>query len=189
MTSRRKRSPRLPLQTGRLLIREFTPADEACVVALYSDARVTRHLLYGPVDEDSAKSHLAAVIRRQHAARRDTWELGVELADSGQLVGACDLMLHSSSEAEVGYVVAHGAWGQGYATEVATALIRSAFEDLGVERVLSTVEVSNSRSLKVLDKAGLRWEGTLRRYARARRRWWDVHLYAVGREDWLLART
>lgn len=189
MSSRPRRSLQLPLEAGRLSIREFTAADEAAVVALYGDPRVTRHLLHGPADEEGARQHLAQLVRRQRDARRDTWELGVELRGVAGLVGACDLSLHSSAEAEIGYLLSPPHWGRGIGTEVATALLRAAFGQLQMRRVLSTVEISNARSIKVLEKAGLRWEGTLRRYARTRRRWWDVHLYAVSREDWLLARS
>jgi RimJ/RimL family protein N-acetyltransferase len=187
MNARSRRSLRLPVTTARLSIRELAAADEAALIALYADPRVTRHLLHGPDDEDGARRHLARVLRRQQEAGRDTWELAVEAAGSGQLIGACDLTLHPAAEAEIGYLLAPACWGQGLGTELAVALVRTAFEQLRAVRVLSTVEVHNARSLKVLDKAGLRWEGTLRRYARARRRWWDVHLYAVTRDDWQLA--
>ena len=182
------RAPRLPLETARLRLRELSTNDEDEFIALYSDARITRHLLYGPTNAESAREHLTAAIRRQRATRRDTWELGVELAATGRLVGACDLTLHSREEAEIGYLLAHACWQQGFGTEMAVALIDAAFGQLGATRVLSTVEIHNDRSARVLDKAGLRWEGTLRRYAKAKRRWWDVHLYAVTREDWLTAR-
>lgn len=188
MSPRFPRTPVLPLETDRLRLRELSAEDEQAFIALYGDERITRHLLYGPTDADSAREHLAAVVRRQRAARRDTWELGVELAATGRLVGACDLILHSREEAEIGYLLAHACWRRGYGTEVAVALVSAAFGQLGVARVLSTVEIHNNRSVRVLDKAGLRWEGTLRRHARAKRRDWDVHLYAVSREDWLTAR-
>ena len=189
MSPRPRRALRLPLETERLRLRELTTADEADFVALYGDGRITRHLLYGPADAEGARQQLGRALRHQRAERRDSWELGVELAASGRLVGACDLTLHAKDEAEIGYLLAHGSWGRGYGTEIAVALAQAAFGQLGVERVLSTVEIHNNRSLRVLDKAGLRWEGTLRRYARARRRWWDVHLYTVTREDWLTARS
>lgn len=188
MTGTARRAPQLPFDTARLRLRELCAADEPAVVGLYTDPRITRHLLYGPRDADSARDHLARVIGRQHAARRDTWELGVERVSSGELVGAGDLTLHSAEEAEVGYLLAPSAWGQGHGTELATALVGAAFDQLGVERVMATVEIRNERSIRVLDKAGLRWEGTLRRYARDRRRWWDVHLYAVTRDEWQLSR-
>jgi len=177
----------LPIETARLRLREFRAEDLPAVTTLYSQERVTRHMLYGPRDETSAKRHLRGVLQRQRDARRDTWELAVTLADDPAVIGACDLTLHSREEAEVGYVISPGHWRQGYGTEAATALVAAAFTQLGVDRVLSTVEIHNERSLRVLDKVGLRWEATFRRYARSRKKWWDVHLYTVSRDDWALA--
>ena len=187
MTTPGHRGPRLPLQTARLLLREFSPEDEAGLTGLYADRRVTRHLLHGPRDAEGVHRHLAAILRHQRAPRRDTWELAAEHAGSGQLVGAGDLVLHSAEEAEIGYLVAHDHWGQGFATEIAGALLACAFLDLGVKQVIATVDIRNARSLGVLDKLGLRWEATYRRQARDRRREWDVHLHALAREDWLQA--
>ena len=189
MTAPVQHGPRLPLATQRLRIREFTAGDEESLVALYSDRRVTRHLLHGPRDAEGVQHHLAGILRRQRSRRRDTWELGAVDAASGLLVGAGDLALHSAKEAEIGYMVARKHWGQGYGVEIAAALLASAFRDLGVEQVVATVDIGNARSLAVLDKVGLRWEATYRRHARDQRREWDVHLYSLDREDWLLAQA
>jgi ribosomal-protein-alanine N-acetyltransferase len=178
---------KLPIDTTRLRLREFLAQDLPAVTALYSQKRVTRHMLYGPKDEASAKRHLGGVLKRQQEARRDAWELAITLADDPAVIGACDLTLHSHEEAEIGYLISPKHWQQGYATEAATALATAAFAQLGVDRVLSTVEIHNQRSLRVLDKVGLRWEATFRRYARSRKQWWDVHLYTVSRDDWALA--
>jgi RimJ/RimL family protein N-acetyltransferase len=179
----------LPIETARLRLREFLADDLPAVTALYREKRVTRHMLYGPRDEASAKRHLNGILKRQQDKRRDLWELAIALADDSTVIGACDLTLHSREEAEIGYLISPKHWRQGYATEAATALAGAAFAQLRVQRVLSTVEIHNERSLRVLDKAGLRWEATFRRYARSRKHWWDVHLYTISRDDWTLARS
>ena len=189
MSPARRHGPRLPIDTARLRIREFAAGDEPDLAGLYLDRRITRHLLHGPRDAEGVHRHLAGILRRQRGPRRDTWELAAVEAASGQLVGAGDLVLHSAGEAEIGYLVAHSLWGRGYATEIAGALLQSAFLDLGVKQVVATVAIGNARSLGVLDKLGLRWEASFRRQARDRRREWDVHLYSLAREDWLQARA
>lgn len=185
-TGRRRTRPRLRLPTGtaRLVLREFVAADETALIAWSCDERVTRHMPFGPRDAEGAKRHLATLLRQQSSASRDSWELAVTLADGGGAIGACEISLTSRTTAEIGYVLARRHWGHGYATELARALARLAFEELGVERVDSTVDVANVRSMQVLEKAGLRWEGMQRRHARSRGRWWDAHLYSVSRDDW-----
>lgn len=183
----RPRGIRLPVTTGRLTLREFVRDDESEVVGWSSDERVTRHMPLAPRGPAAARRHLVDLMRQQSDPARGSWELAVTLTADGRVIGGCELSLTSASVAEIGYVLARRHWGQGYATELACTLVRLAFEDLGVTRVDSTVAVGNTRSMQVLEKAGLRWEALRRRHARAQGRWWDAHLYAVTREDWRLA--
>lgn len=180
----RKPGLALPISSVRLLLRDFRDEDEAAVLECRCDPRVTRHLPYGPRDADSARRHLRELLRQQQDPRRQAWELAVVQHGDGAVVGACDLTLSSPKEAEIGYVLARRYWGQGFGTEVATALIDAAFDGLRVERVTSTVAVANRRSLRVMEKAGLDWDGTSRRHAQVQGKWWDVHLYSISREAW-----
>lgn len=184
---RRKLVP--PIRTTRLVLREFTADDQADVIAYSGDPRVTYYLLHGRRDAREAKLHLAAVLRQQQARTRRAWELAVTLADDGRLVGACDLTLVAPREAVIGYLLQRAHWRRGYGTEVAAALVRTAFEVLGVSRVSSMVAVDNERSALVLTRAGLRWEAMLRRYGRIDGRWLDVHVYALERELWQRSRA
>jgi len=139
---------------------------------------------WGPRGEAQARRHLAWLLRHSAEPSRSAWELAITLAEGGEVIGACDLTLTSPEVAEIGYLLARPHWGNGYATEVAGKLVRVAFEDLGVARVDSTVDPGNEKSMQVLEKAGLRWQGTQRRHARVQGKWWDAHLYGVTREDW-----
>ena len=59
------------------------------------------------------------------------------------------------TEVELGYRLRRAAWGQGYATEGARALIHKGFTELGVQRVVATTFAANLASRRVLEKAGL----------------------------------
>lgn len=180
----RRRGPALPIRTRRLLLREFEPGDEAGVAAWSCDRRVTRHLLHGPRTELGAKRHLAALLHARRERPRRRWDLAVTLADGGALIGACDLALTAPGEATIGYLLVPRHWGLGYGTEVAAALVRLAFESLGVERVISLVAVANERSANVLTRAGLAWDATLRGYGRIRNRRFDADRYVLERRCW-----
>lgn len=175
----------LPLRTTRLLLREFTRADLPALVGWSTDARVTRHLLYGPRDARAAARHLDTVIATQASQPRRNWELAITQAASPQPIGACDLTLNQPDELEVGYLLARAHWGCGYATEALRAIIDAGFSQLGITRIVATTAVENIRSAGVLERAGLCWEGLLRRHARGRGRVWDVNLYSIGREAWV----
>jgi len=112
------------------------------------------------------------------------FELAVEEKDSGQVIGACDLSLIESNVVDLGYMLSVEQWGKGYATEIALALVDAAFFDLRALRVISTVDVNNAASIRVLEKIGMRWEAVYRKHRRAKNRWWDCHLFTLPREVW-----
>jgi RimJ/RimL family protein N-acetyltransferase len=63
--------------------------------------------------------------------------------------------------AELGYRLRRSAWGHAYATEGATALVRLAFTELGVRKIVATTMAVNTGSRRVLEKAGLRYARTV----------------------------
>lgn len=174
----------LPLRTARLNLREFVATDFAAVHAYSSDPRVTRYLFFGPRDEQSTAEYLEELLASQRELPRTRFELAVEEIASGKLIGACDLSLIESNVVDLGYMLGAEQWGKGLATEIALALVDAAFFDLRAQRVISTVDVNNAASIRVLEKIGMRWEAVYRRHRRAKNRWWDCHLFTLPREVW-----
>lgn len=180
---------RLPLRTARLFARDFEPSDFDAVHAYASDPEVTRFMFFPPRSRDETHDYLERMRLTQHQVPRLVWELAVVRADDGRLIGGCDLTLEQPREADLGFIFARDAWGHGYASEMARALVPAAFEALGVDRVFATCDVDNHASARVLERAGLRREARLDRHKFARDRWWTSFLYALRRDDWLASRT
>lgn len=178
------RKLQLPIRTQRLALREFSKTDFDGILAYSSDPRVTRYLFFGPRDADSTTEYLDALLESQREVPRTRFELAVEERDSGRLIGACDLSLIESGVFDLGYMLDAAHWGKGYATEIALALAEAAFFDLRAERVISTVDVNNNASIRVLEKLGMRWEAVFRKHRRAKNRWWDCHLFILPRAVW-----
>ncbi|MDP9082299.1 MAG: GNAT family N-acetyltransferase [Pseudomonadota bacterium] len=178
----------LPVGTERLNLREFVKADFDAVLSYSSDPRVTRYLFFGPRDADSTTEYLEGLLASQRERPRTRFELAIEETASRRLIGACDLSFVEPHVVDLGYMLAHPAWGKGYATEISLALIDAAFFDLRADRVISTVDVNNSASIRVLEKIGMRWEAVFRKYRRAKNRWWDCHLFVMPRTVWEASR-
>jgi [ribosomal protein S5]-alanine N-acetyltransferase len=179
----------VPVRTARLNLREFVASDLEAVYAYSSDPRVTRYLFFGPRDQDSTAEYLEELLASQREQPRTRFELAVENIASGRLIGACDLSLIESNVVDLGYMLETQEWGKGFATEIALALVDAAFSDLRAERVISTVDVNNGASIRVLEKIGMRWEAVYRKHRRAKNRWWDCHLFVLPREVWQAARA
>ena len=156
---------RLPaeLETPRLWLRRPARADAEAVFERYaSDAVVTRYLSWPRhVSIGETRAFIDASERLWAATG-----VGPYLAfRDGQLVGSTGLQLETPYRAETGYVLARDAWGQGLATELATAMVRLAFTVAGVVRLSAVCHADHAASARVLEKAGFAREGVLRRFA------------------------
>lgn len=183
------RSLALPLRTPRLTLRDFVASDLEAIHAYSSDPRVTKFLFFGPRDTEASADYLEGLLASQVETPRTRFELAVEEAASGRVMGACDLSLIERNVVDLGYMLGVADWGKGYATEIALGLVEAAFRDLRADRVISTVDVNNKASMHVLEKVGMRWEAVFRKHRRAKNRWWDCHLYVLPREVWELSRS
>jgi len=110
------------------------------------------------VSLDATRARLASYQEHQEKHGFSKWMI-VERA-SGRPVGDAGLLLLDySTEVDLGFRIARPYWGQGYATEVATAWIAAAFNQLSLSRLSAFAHPDNAASLRVLRKVGMRSTG------------------------------
>lgn len=110
--------------------------------------------------------------------------LAIERREDGALVGAVDLRIDPDHRrAELGYWIGKPYWGRGYATEAAAALVGYGFDVLGLNRIYAYHFTRNPASGRVLQKIGMRHEGTLREHTMKWGELLDDELYAVLAQD------
>jgi len=156
---------RVFLETNRLVLRRFTADDVDNLVDLDADPEVMRFLTGGtPTPRDVIENEILPRFLRlyEHFAGYGYWA-AIEKA-TGAFLGWFSLAPPegSSPDVELGYRLRTSAWGKGYATEGARALIRKGFTELGVQRVLATTYQDNLASRRVMQKAGMRLVRTYR---------------------------
>jgi RimJ/RimL family protein N-acetyltransferase len=171
----------MELRTERLMLREFRLNDEVVVHRFGSDEEVTRYLTWGPNSPADTTAYLKKVVREAAREPRTSFTLAVATLDD-ELIGVANLTItDAGSKGELGYVLARDSWGRGYATEVARRLIVFGFNELGLRRITAVCHPDNFASARVLEKAGLHFEGTLRDHLRVRGGW-RLFAIAVGDE-------
>jgi len=153
------------LTTEHLTLRRFTAADVDELVVLYQDPEVVRYITGGtPIPREVVETE---TLPRFLSYYRRFSHLGYWAAEervNGAFVGWFELVPVEDDhpeEVELGYRLARWAWGHGYATEGCRALVRLAFTDLGVQRIVATTMVINAASRRVLEKAGLHYVDTV----------------------------
>jgi RimJ/RimL family protein N-acetyltransferase len=160
MTDQLKPAPE-SLTTARLLLRRPRSADAPTIFSGYAaDPVVTR--LLGWARHRSIDDSLAFIEWSDGvwASRRSGPYL---IVNGGDVIGSTGLDVQTEWRAETGYVLARAAWGRGYATEVATAMVELA-DAMGLIRLYALCHPDNAASARVLMKAGFSLEGVLRRH-------------------------
>jgi [ribosomal protein S5]-alanine N-acetyltransferase len=156
-----------PLRTRRLRLREFRPADIDDLFRLDSDPRVMRCIGDGRVGTHQS---VRDALERATRYYRNFPGLGVWPAEElagGRFIGwFCLKYIPNTVDVEVGYRLLPQAWGRGFATEGASAMVEYAFDQLGLYRIVGVTHPDNAASQRVLQKSGLRDAGWGRYYGR-----------------------
>ncbi|MFL5796488.1 MAG: GNAT family N-acetyltransferase [Actinomycetota bacterium] len=178
-------------RTARLLLRPFVAEDLEPLLATYSRGDVARYLYQGPRSEPEVRELLdKKMAARAIAARGDLLSLAVVVADTREMAGDCVLhwLDNEHRQGEIGFVVHPDHQGRGYATEAAGALLRIAFEDLELHRVVGRLEARNLASERVLQKLGMRREALFVENEFVKEEWQSELVYAMLRTEWLATR-
>ncbi|HEX5789284.1 MAG TPA: GNAT family N-acetyltransferase [Woeseiaceae bacterium] len=174
------------LETGRLVLRPFRAGDAAMVQELAGDRRVAEMTSNVPHPyEDGMAEHWIATLGAGYAEGAQA-TFAITRRDDDMLVGAVGLRIdRSSREAELGYWTGAPFWNRGYATEAAKALLGFGFRELALTAITAAHLARNPASGRVMQKAGMRREGTVRRSTRTAGEYEDLIAYRIRREDWL----
>ena len=145
------------LTTERLTLRQFTTADEDLLVALHSDPAVMR-FLGPPATRDEIRDRVLPYYLGLYGTGFGYWA-AIETA-TGEFLGwflfRPPQVDPGPGTIELGYRLHTAAWGRGFATEGARALVDEGFTERGVELVVADTMAVNTGSRNVLEKVGLR---------------------------------
>ena len=171
------------LLTPRLSIAPFTLEDAPFVLELLNDPGWLRYIGDKQVRSlDDARAYL----RDGPIATIAEHGLGLCLVrrrSDGVPVGTCGLIRRDGLEdVDLGFAFLPSVRGQGFATEAAVAVLAHGLHDLGLQRIVAITSLDNEASGRVLERIGMRREGTTRLPGDGS----DLHLYglqAVAAQD------
>ncbi|NBE56042.1 GNAT family N-acetyltransferase [Streptomyces boluensis] len=144
------------LRTERLLLRDWRDSDLAPWAAMNADPEVREHFPDIQTPERSA----ASVAAFQDDLDRRGWGWwAVEVADTGEFIGFAGLDPvdedMSFTGVEAGWRLTRTAWGHGYATESALAVLEFGFDTLDLPEILAITTAANVRSQAVMRRIGM----------------------------------
>jgi [ribosomal protein S5]-alanine N-acetyltransferase len=177
--------PTPTLHTARLRLRPFADADAEALFALHSSAHVLRYWDSPPWSEPARAQRFLATCR-QMADDGTGARVAMDRVADGAFLGWCGLTGWNPvyRSASLGYCLGEAAWGQGYATEAAHALLQWAFDSLDLNRVQAETDTRNLASARVLEKIGFVREGTLREDCVVNGEVSDSWVFGLLRREW-----
>lgn len=176
------------LTTPRLVLRGLEESDSPRLFEHASNPNMTPYVtweVHRSIDDSrqfilnhTAEQYLQAVPDPVAICHRD---------DPTDLVGAigCTWAARPHQVMEMGYWIAEPYWGRGYASEAAKTFLNWVFATYTVNRIQAHHIVDNIASGRVMEKLGMKLEGTFRSAIYRRDRFWDVRFYAILRDEWI----
>lgn len=139
------------LETERLILRHYKSSDLERYYEMMADPDVTRYLLSGkPMSRHEAWRSIATMAGHWMLNGFGQWAL--EDKSSGLFIGRAGFLKPEGWPAiEAGWTLHLDAWGKGYATEAAKAVIHYGFEVMNLDRIISLIQPDNQPQLKWLN--------------------------------------
>lgn len=159
-------------------MRTYRQDDLEIVYLMVSDPEIRRFFPEGP--EIKREDVLASLPKRMGFWKENGFgQFGVFEKTDGKMAGYCGLKyLDQTDEVEIYYGFFRDCWGQGYATESETAVLRFGFEETPLERIVGVTHTENFASQKVLKKIGLKHEKQAFSYGM------EVNYFSLERENY-----
>ena len=185
MTNAERSLPTPTLHTKHLLLRPFTEADTDAIFSVLSNPSVIRYW-DAPAWNDRVQAERFIAASRQMEKNGTGTRVAIERTPDGAFIGQCSLPNWNPvyRSARLGYCLDPAAWGFGFATEAAGALLDWAFNTLDLNRVQAETDTRNTASACVLEKLGFVREGTLREDCIVNGDVSDSWVYGLLRRDW-----
>ncbi|MFA6308209.1 MAG: GNAT family protein [Clostridia bacterium] len=173
------------LETERLVLRKFTPEDSGDMFEYASDAEVSKYVTWDTHKTiDDSLGFIKYTLNRY--MKDETGEWGIVLKENNKFIGSCSFVWMESKNlcGNIGYVLSRQYWNKGIMTEAVKRLIRFSFEEMKLNRIEAVHFIENESSGRVMQKAGMKYEGLMRQKYFIKEKFRDIKQYAILKEDW-----
>ncbi len=173
------------LHSKRLLLRPFELSDGDDLRRLAGDRAIADTTLQIPHPYKVGMAEEWILTQRPRFEAGEQVVFAVVLRGSGQLIGAMGLVIESKfRRAELGYWIGRPYWGNGYCTEAGRTILEYGFQSLNLNRIHAYHFKRNPASGRVMQKLGMRHEGSCPQHVIKWGVFEDIELYGILRSGW-----
>lgn len=174
------------LETDRLILRRFTADDAEPAFKNWTSSDAVTKFLRWPTYRDISAMREYINFQLENYKKIDTYDWAIVLKELGEPIGSMGAVAFNekAQSVEIGYCIGEKWWRRGYTSEALAAVIKFFFEEVGVNRVYSEHDPRNPNSGKVMEKCGMKYEGTLRQADWNNSGICDTRIYGILEEEY-----
>lgn len=175
------------LKTERLLLRPIILDDAPAIFEYAKNPNVSQHTLWEPHKAIKDTQDFILDYAFSSYRRKVPEPFGIALsAAPDKIVGTigCFWISKSAKSMELAYAIGEEHWGRGLVAEAAKAVVDYCFREFDLTRIQARCKTENKASARVMEKIGMKFEGTHRCEISSRGRHHDMYYYAVLKDEW-----
>ncbi|NMB81109.1 MAG: GNAT family N-acetyltransferase [Ignavibacteria bacterium] len=190
MTKQTKKNPfnQIPiLESERLILRGFNENDIIDIFEYASIDKVTEFLPWNTHKSlDDTKAFLK--MTKENFEKHDNIDFAIVLKTENKVVGGISIRKWNNPNkcADIGYVLSPVYWGRGLITEAIKHIIKFGFEELNTNRIEAHCDENNIGSYRAMEKAGMKYEGTLREKTFMKGKFINAKFYSILKSEFTL---
>lgn len=174
------------IETERLVLRRFEMSDARDMLKYWISIPEVQENYGEPVYQTKAEVNEVLNKWISDYDNHDFYRWAIILKDSKNNIGQIAFYKVNSRhhKVDVEYCIGKDFWGNGYATEALRGVINYTFKNINYNRIQAFHRSKNKSSGRVLEKAGMKYEGTLKQYILHNNIFDDCLIYAILKEEW-----
>lgn len=172
------------LETTRTVLRKIEKTDAQDMYNYCRDEEVSKYTTWNAHKSiEDTQNYINYILDLYDKGQVSPW--GISDKETGRIIGTCDFVSWNidNSRAEIGYALSREYWGRGFMPEAAKKIIEFGFEQMDLVRIEAGCLLLNIGSSRVMEKAGMKLEGILRRHALHKGHLEDVKIYSIIKGD------
>ena len=179
----------IPILCARVTLRRFQEKDLAAFVAYRCDPDVARFQSWSSMEDDEARDFIRVQQDAQFGVPGEWFQIAIAHSDTDALIGDIGVCLKADDPtcAEIGFTLSRENQGKGFAAEAVRSLVRTLFEQTGVDRLEAVTDTRNVKSIALLHRIGMSQEGIQQGWFKGSA--CSEYTYTLLERDWLSTKT
>lgn len=143
------------IETERLIISPINEMDYEDICDYGCDEETGEYMIHWPKTKEEIREFIKERISSMSLEKPVCYEFVIRLKATSKVIGNISLMI-KGSEVEIGWISNKKYWNNGYMSEAVNAVIKNAFNNLSINKILATCDDKNIGSYRVMEKCNMR---------------------------------